>query len=207
MTDRDSGGRIAAAVAALRRDCGLPVEPSRRGPVLLNRFFEEKNLSPVALPELTRAAVAGYLRGEGIPVEDLGDPTQRLAGFAFVAGRVSWAFVAASDLLTRRRFTATHELGHVVLHRDTMGRFRADTAESVLEAAEAKASATMEREANRFAAELLMPVEVCRARADELQREYGCCPRTILRSRLAAELLVSREAMGYRLEALELGDE
>ena len=77
----------------------------------------------------------------------------------------------------------------------------------MLEAADDRRSAAMEREANRFAAELLMPAEVCRGRADEIQREHGCCPRAVLAYRLAAELLVSREAMRYRLKGLEVGDE
>src|SRR5207248_11088437 len=136
-----------------------------------------------------------------------GEPTERLAGFVFLAGRVGWAFVDAKDILPRRRFTAAHELGHCVLHRETMGRFRADTPDAVLETAEAEDAADMEREANRFAAELLMPAEVCKARADEMAREHGCCPRVVLAHRLAGELLVSGQAMGYRLKTLRLGDE
>lgn len=199
--------RIATAVAALRRSCGQPAGSARRGPVLLNVFFEEQNLSHIVLPDLTRGAVAGHLRSEGLPVDDLGDPREKLAGFVFVAGRVGRAFVAASDSLPRRRFTAAHELGHFVLHRATMGGFRADTEESVLETADIGTTAIMEREANRFAAELLMPVEVCRARADEMRQQYRVCPRTVLAYRLAAELLVSREAMRYRLKGLDLGDD
>src|SRR5581483_11991457 len=133
----------------------------------LDRFFEETHLSHVALPGLTRAAVAGHLRADGVPVEDRGDRGEPLAGFVFLAGRVGWAFVRADDILPRRRFTAAHELGHFVLHRGTMGRFRADTPAAVLETAAAEDAADMEREASRFAAELLMPAEVCRARADE----------------------------------------
>jgi Zn-dependent peptidase ImmA (M78 family) len=64
-----------------------------------------------------------------------------------------------------------------------------------------------EREANRFAAELLMPAEVCRARAEEMRNEYGCCPRAVLEYRLASELLVSAEAVRYRLKNLGVGDE
>ena len=93
-----------------------------------------------------------------------------------------------------------------MLHRETMGRFRADTDETLHEADEDVAD-LMEKEANRFAAELLMPAEVCRARADELRRTHGCCPRGVLDYRLQSELLVSREAMKYRLQSLGVGDE
>lgn len=195
--------QIAAAVTAMRRSCGLPATPARRGPVLLDRFFEETHLSHVALPGLTRAAVAGHLRADGVPVEDLGDPGEPLAGFVFLAGRVGWAFVRADDILPRRRFTAAHELGHAVLHREKMGQFIADT--DIAEADDATTG--IEREANHFAVELLMPEEVIRARAAELRTAYSACPRLVLAYRLASELLVSREAMRYRLKTLEVGDD
>jgi len=206
VTDHDCDDRVGAAVAALRRDAGQPVDPGRRGPVLLGRLFEEKGLDHVALPNLTRGAAAEHLRAAGIPVEALGEPAEELAGFVFVAGRVGWAFVRAGDGLPRRRFTAAHELGHFLLHRGAMGRFRADT-DATLQEADGRVADEMEREANRFAAELLMPAEVCRARAEELRRQHGCCPRGVLVYRLASELLVSREAMRYRLQSLGVGDE
>src|SRR5262249_36734311 len=126
--------------------------------------------------------------------------------FVFTAGRVGWAFVNANDILAKRRFTAAHELGHFVLHRATMGRYRADTDETLQEA-DGDATDQMEREANHFAVELLMPEEVCRERANELRKKHGSCPRQVLRYRLASELLVSREALGYRLRSLGVGDE
>jgi IrrE N-terminal-like domain len=193
-------------IERLRRSLSLPVDVTRRGPVLLDRFFEELAVRHVALPNLTRREVAGYLRQEGIDANDLGDESELLAGFVFVAGRVGWAFVNANDILPRRRFTAAHELGHFVLHREVMGRFRADTPDSISEADEDRVT-DMEREANRFAVELLMPSEVCHARAEEMRNEHGTCPRGVLVYRLAAELLVSREAMRYRLADLEVGDE
>lgn len=197
---------IAAAVARLRDALGLPADPTRRGPVLLDRFFEEMTrprVAHVTLPGLTRGAVVTHLRREGIEVENAADPADRLDGFLFVRGAAAWAYVSAdaNNPLARRRFTAAHELGHAVLHRDQL--VWAD--KSVLEAAEA--DDPKEREANRFAAELLMPEDVIRARAAELTQEYGACPRGVFEYRLAAELLVSREAVRYRLDHLELGDD
>jgi Zn-dependent peptidase ImmA (M78 family) len=141
-----------------------------------------------------------------VPVGDVGDPSEWLAGFVFTAGRAGWAFVAGTDVLPRRRFTAAHELGHFILHRASMGGFHADTPDSIQEA-DAQEIKVMEREANRFAAELLMPAEICQTRAAELLRQHGCCPRLVLGYQLASELLVSREAMRYRLKTLGLGDE
>lgn len=195
---------IADAIAQLRRDSGMPVDSNRRGPVPLERFYEHVDLSHFAVPDMTRGAVAEFLRREGMPVEDLGDPTEVVEGFLFTAGRIGWAFVAhdAKNILPRRRFTAAHELGHFLLHRDRMGRYRADT--KIFE--EADGSDPLESEANRFAAELLMPKEICEAREKELRTKYGICPRGVLAYRLASELLVSREAMRYRLKNLRIGD-
>ncbi len=196
--------RIADAVARLR--LRVPSDPCRRGPVSLAGYFAETGLDHVELPALTRGAVMEYLRHEGVPAGDLDGLTDRLPGCVFTAGRVGWAFISADDPLPRRRFTAAHELGHFVLHRATMGRFRADTDWTLREADDDVADG-MEREANRFAAELLLPDDVCRARALELRDAHGCCPRGVLVYRLSGELLVSREALRYRLQSLGVGDE
>lgn len=196
---------IADVIARLRNESGIPVDPLRRGPVPLDRFFTELAITHVAESPLTLGKVADLLRADRVPVDDLGDPSTQLAGFLFFAGRIGKAFVNATDILPRRRFTAAHELGHFVLHRESMKRFRFDTDKTLLETD--IAADPMEAEANRFAAELLMPEEVIRARADELRAEYRACPRLVLAYRLASELLVSREAMRYRLKNLGVGDD
>jgi hypothetical protein len=197
-------GRITEAVSTLCLH--EPIDGQFRGPVPLARYFAETNLDHVELPALTIGAVTDYLQQQGIPAESLGNPADALAGFVFAAGPVGWAFVSAADPVPRRRFTAAHELGHFLLHREAMGRFRADT-DATLREADDEVADVMEREANRFAVELLMPAEICRAREEELQRKHGCCPRGVLVYRLASELMVSREALRYRLQALEVGDE
>ncbi len=195
---------IAATIARLRREFALPVDPSVRGPVPLNRFFEECNLSHVALNGLSAGRVTDHLHAEGIAVESFGAAGEVLAGFLYFAGNAGYAFIRGDDMLPRRRFTAAHELGHAVLHRERMGRFRADTEKTLLEADDS--TDELEREANQFAAELLMPEAVLRARATELKSLHGVCPPGVLAYRLAAELLVSREAMRYRLKNLGVAD-
>jgi hypothetical protein len=198
---------IEDAVRDLRARLGLPVDPTRRGPVTLDRFFQEMNgprMSHFALPALTRSRVVRHLRAQGIRTDELGNPEERLAGFLFAAGTAAWAFVTADDILPRRRFTAAHELGHAVLHRETMGQFVADVSISETDDGVTRPE---EREANRFAAELLMPEEVIRARAEELRREHGGSPRGVLEYRLAAELIVSAEAIRYRLTNLGIRDD
>lgn len=198
---------ISSTVAALRRRLAIDVSAAQAGPVPLARFLDECNLLHVALPALSRAAVYDFLVGEGLAPGDLGEE-EALAGFLYVTPTAGFVFVNADDPVPRRRFTAAHELGHFVLHRNEMGGLVSigDAPGNVIEVEDETASA-MERQANRFAAELLMPAEVCRVRAAAFRRQYRVCPLSPFAYHLAAELLVSSEAMRYRLRALEVGDE
>jgi Zn-dependent peptidase ImmA (M78 family) len=202
---------IAAVVADLRHRFRLPVDPTRYGPVPLDAFFHEMTnprLTHGTIPDLTRGKVMEHLRDRGMRVADVGDPNEPLAGFIFQSDNAAWIYVSSdrNNPIGRQRFTAAHELGHAVLHRDAMPeQFLADT-HQMLSDPDAKLDAK-EREANQFAAELLMPEAICRAREAELRQQHGCCPRLVLAYRLAAELLVSREAIRYRLNNLGVGDE
>lgn len=207
MTLRD----VRTVVSDLRRRFRLPADPARRGPVPLDAFFSElgyPRLVHHTLPDLTRGKVVEHLRNEAVRVPEVGDPNERLAGFIFKAGRAAWVYVSSDrdNPIGRQRFTAAHEYAHAVLHRDEMPeQFFADT-HRMLSSPDAELG-PKERQANVFAAELLIPEEVCRARAEELRSEHGACPRGVLVYRLAAELLVSREATRYRLNELKVGDE
>ncbi|HTU19347.1 MAG TPA: ImmA/IrrE family metallo-endopeptidase [Gemmataceae bacterium] len=198
---------ITAAVADLRAACQLPEDPLRRGPVRLERFLAEHALRLVELPRLSRAAVYDYLLAKGSIPGDLGED-EDLAGFLYLSGPFGRVFVNADDPVTRRRFTAGHELGHFVLHRASLGGKVSfgDSPATVVEVEDDTAMA-MERQANRFAAELLMPASVCRARGDTFRSTYGVCPRGPFAYHLASELVVSPEAMRYRLRDLGVGDE
>lgn len=198
----------SAAVADMYRKARLSIDPARRGPVPLAKLFDAAGVSHVALPALSLSVVAEHLLAEryvsGLHlVDDLLDDRQPLAGLMFRLGNDGLAFVNADDILARRRFTAAHELGHFLLHADRMTGFIADATISETD----DGAGDLEPEANRFAAELLMPEEVIRARADELSNDYGACPRVVLAYRLASELLVSREAVRYRLKNLGVGDD
>jgi Zn-dependent peptidase ImmA (M78 family) len=185
----------------------LRIKPTiiRRGPVQLAPFMESYNLLHVALPSLSTGLVYDYLRKQGITPADLGEADKELAGFLFVTPSVGLVFVNASDPVPRQRFSAAHELGHFVLHRDQMhGVSFADTSEEIK--LTVKQSNEHEREANLFAVELLMPAEVCKDRANAFRKAYKVWPRSPLSHYLAAELLVSGEAMKYRLEELGVGD-
>jgi hypothetical protein len=199
---------ISADVVGLYRKARRTADPARRGPVPLADLFDAAGVTHVAMPALSLAAVAEHLLAERYVadprlVADLLDDRQPLAGLMFRLGDDGLAFVSADDILARRRFTAAHELGHFLLHRDRMTGFVADATISETD----DTTGDMEREANRFAAELLVPEVIIRERAEELTLEHGACPRIVLAVRLASELLVSREAVRYRLKNLGVGDE
>lgn len=107
----------------------------------------------------------------------------------------------------RRRFTIAHEIGHFCLHASHSGEEFVDSRRSM------SRSATMwdthEREANQFAAELLMPEdEIYRVGAqildenDRLGRQPMSAHEFV--TRMADRFLVSNEAMTYRLEGLDI---
>lgn len=95
-------------------------------------------------------------------------------------------YVDQNEAYVRQRFTAAHEIGHFVLHQEHIGDgvtdnhlFRSD-----------RLSNWMEVQANRFAADLLMPYDLI----DELVRQgVDSVPE------LAKALGVSEIAMGIRL--------
>ena len=98
----------------------------------------------------------------------------------------------------RARFTAAHELGHYVLHRDDVASVVDSDLNMYRRGPSSESGGGEERrreyQANMFAVEFLMP-------ADKVREAYGV---TNDLSRLVRIFDVSEEAMGYRLNELEL---
>jgi len=95
-------------------------------------------------------------------------------------------YVDKNEPGVRQRFTAAHEIGHFVLHKDQIGDGHAD---NHLLRAEGYSN-YQEAEANRFAADLLMPRELIAQRMAEGVNTVEA---------LAKEFGVSQIAMGIRL--------
>ena len=113
-----------------------------------------------------------------------------LSGLLFPAARQ--ICVNALDVPTRRRFTLAHELGHWICQH-----LEGKTAPVYCRAEDvtlAPADRTLEREANIFAAELLMPEPAVR---DEFRWSTSVAA-------LAARFGVSTEAMQWRLYSFAL---
>ncbi|HEX4694207.1 ImmA/IrrE family metallo-endopeptidase [Sphingomonas sp.] len=95
--------------------------------------------------------------------------------------------------LTRQRFTAAHELGHFIYHRDLLGPGTGDTRAYRAEQTPLPNAAIRpihERQANNFAANLLMP-----ANSIERLRAAGINDVAVMADRLG----VSVDAMKIRL--------
>lgn len=94
------------------------------------------------------------------------------------------------DSARRQRFTVAHEIAHYLLHRDQIGSGISD---DVLY--RSSLSDTREAEANKLAAEILLPREQLKR---EVDRRVGL-PSDQLVSELAAKFDVSEVAMKIRL--------
>lgn len=95
-------------------------------------------------------------------------------------------FVDEDEPAVRQRFTAAHELGHFVLHKEAVGHKNED---NYLLRSEGMSN-RQEAEANRFAASLLMPFDLIEA----AMRSGITSPRE-----LAKHFNVSEIAMSIRL--------
>lgn len=99
------------------------------------------------------------------------------------------------DPKRRQRFTVAHEIAHFLLHRDQIGNGIQD--DKLYRSA---LSDRREQEANRLAADLLMPVHLIR----EALTESGKKDVEGRLTHLANRLKVSEPAMSVRLESLRI---
>jgi Zn-dependent peptidase ImmA (M78 family) len=220
MNQANDDAVVSDALRRLFAAANLPWPPPTRRtvtPVPLDRLIATYNLVHDEVPHLTRAAAADYLARWRVQRQELLEDATALAGFLFANAHGGYILVNADDPLPRRRFTAAHELGHYLLH--FLPRLQAtgdvevylvqdDSCDTVREedtslADKEPSLPEMERQANQFAAELLMPEVLCRM-ATNSYRGHFHTPARFLEHHLAREMLVSREAMRWRLRNLGL---
>lgn len=120
-----------------------------------------------------------------------------LSGLLIKKGDRKIIGVNSNHGIPRQRFTIAHELGHLLLQHH--GEVFVDQTVIKRDPTSSLAIDTQEIEANRFAAELLMPEELVQRRARELQQEKGESGLPTLVQDLASEFRVSSQAMQFRL--------
>ncbi len=137
--------------------------------------------------------------GVDIKPYDLG---QNVSGVLLIHEGKGTIGVNPNDSLVRQRFTIAHEIAHYVLHRQKTELF-VDKQFSILFRSDNPSTAELriEREANAYAAALLMPVKLLQKQirsADfNLSDDKGI-------KKLAEKFQVSEIAMTYRLTNLNL---
>lgn len=230
-----TGGEVTSLVEGVYREAGIKEIGVGIAPLhdLIGAYslshHEVKDLT-----YKNAAKALSSLTGQKVSFPDELQST-RLAGFLYTQGHYGCILVKGDDPIERRRFSAAHELGHYVRHflplleqdqgisteRLTMMEGLPDPedkgAEDALPAGLPKLAREvtdlslvsdverLEREANEFAAELLMPAPVCEKLVEEYGERYGR-KLSVLTRLLASDLLVSQWAMRRRLRELELVD-
>ncbi|HWG43010.1 MAG TPA: ImmA/IrrE family metallo-endopeptidase [Gemmataceae bacterium] len=211
---------VADAIRRLFAAADLPWPPLAHrpiAPVPLDRLIATYNLVHEEVLGLTRAVAGAFLSRWNIQRPELLEDASPLAGFLFANTRGGYIVVRGDDPLPRRRFTAAHELGHYLLHflprldvandvetyliQDDDGKMVRE--EEKPSSDKALSLPRMEREANQFAAELLMPESVCRMAHEHYAGQFRATAQ-FLEHHLASHLLVSGDAMRWRLRNLNL---
>ena len=103
----------------------------------------------------------------------------------------------------RQRFTIAHEIGHFILHSKLKSIFIDKTPKVMFRNSESSSGELyQEREANAFAAALLMPKDLINNELEKLESDFDNPTK-----KLAAKFNVSEQAMSFRLANLgyELG--
>ena len=121
-----------------------------------------------------------------------------------VGGR-HWAIVvndSHSDV--RQRFTIAHELGHLLLHGYTSAHADRSFKVRLRDSQSSEGSVREEIEANRFAAELLMPADAMRRRLLDHVFDYAPEKQPSEREldKLARDFNVSKQALQIRISSL-----
>jgi len=147
---------------------------------VVTRFLHS---APVDLDAMARALNLEVVREAALP-DDVSGSIHR-SGSRF---RVS---INARHSSTRQRFTLAHEIAHYVLHRDLIGDGITDNAMY-----RSRLSNELETQANRFAANILMP--------PRLVRQVYVTEGTRDLASLTERFKVSVEAMRIRLKGLGL---
>jgi len=151
---------------------------------------------PVPVEQLARDAGA-VISYQPFEAEDISGLLYRTTGTAPVIG------VNSNNPKVRQRFTIAHELGHLTLHHGHDLILERLVRLNFRDATSSTASDEEEIEANRFAAELLMPHEFLRHGLSLLLQGRPLSDLEVVR-RLARGFEVSQSAMEYRLTDLGL---
>lgn len=128
------------------------------------------------------------------------DVKERISGVLVLKDDKATIGYNRTDAPVRWRFTIAHELGHYVLHEDAMQLFVDEGyAVAYRDSRSSSGEIRREREANAFAAAILMPRYLVEAEIKKLNFDLGSDDAL---ETLADRFEVSTQAMAYRLANL-----
>jgi len=148
---------------------------------ILNEYIGERPVRVGALAKALGLEVKSATLSSGISGEIRPSDTAK-SGFKIRVNR--------HEVKTRQRFTIAHEIAHFLLHQDYIGSGISDT---VLY--RSSLSSRIEAEANRLAADIVMPVKLIR----EDMRKFDYSVDEASAEELAELYEVSKQAMKVRI--------
>ena len=157
---------------------------------LLAKFDIEE--PPVPVRRLARS-------GCGVRIVQVPGNGADIDGFLYREGSKVVIGVNRDQAAVRRRFTIAHELGHLLLHEHSQVHVDRGFRVRLRSGVSSEGTDRDEMEANRFAAELLMPIDFLRADLEE--KEFDLADDKELRV-LARRYGVSTQALAIRLNGL-----
>jgi Zn-dependent peptidase ImmA (M78 family) len=154
--------------------------------------------------ELGAVPVEKIAKSYGITLR-LDEVDNDLSGFLYRHQKSNSVIIGAnkSHHPNRQRFTIAHELGHYLLHEGELVHLDSDRGAFMLNLrhrASSKGEDNDEREANLFAAELLMPAKFLRQELEE--KDLDILEGSGFLHKLARKYKVSTEALTFRLANL-----
>ncbi len=158
----------------------------------VDRLLDEMNIHepPIPVRKIARHCNARVVR---VPGED----DDELSGFLYREDDHAVIGVNKDHAPVRQRFTISHEIAHLLLHEHD--QVHVDRGFRLRNRLSSEGTDRDEVEANRFAAELLMPIRMLRA--DVQNRDFDLANDDELLS-LARRYGVSTQALSIRLNAL-----
>ena len=163
---------------------------------MINKFIEEKAENLLKEHNLFKAPVniQNLAKKLGINIE-AAKLESEISGFLVIKDQKAFIRYNESENKKRNRFTIAHELGHFILHSNQQPLFIDKANVMYRNPDSASGELTKEREANAFAAALLMPKRLISSELEKIKEGDKI-------SLLAKRFRVNPQAMSFRLSNL-----
>jgi len=164
---------------------------------MIFKYIEEKSTSILKEYELLKLPInvnkLSKKLGVGVEPSNFND---EVSGLFVIKDSKPFIAYNVNQSKKRRRFTIAHELGHFILHSKNKSLF-VDKNKSVMYRNSESSTGELlkEREANAFAAALLMPISLIQSEIKDLNGDD-------IIEKLASKFNVSTQAMSFRLSNL-----